>query len=201
MRATGGPGYGDPLDRPVADLAEDLRLGFISPATARDAYGAVLAGDGVFDPEATAARRAELRQRRMALPTTAEVLADLRGGQPPAPGGEFAGTSAQVLGEHLEVTPAGVCRCRRCGHEFCDVRDNWKWHAAFTQDLVSESSVQASIRERDDLYYRRYFCPGCGVQTETEVALPGEPPRWNFRPLSVWHAQQGAAGRPAGSGD
>ncbi|MEV0185341.1 hydantoinase B/oxoprolinase family protein [Streptomyces sp. NPDC050625] len=189
MRATGGPGYGDPLDRPVDEVAEDLRRGFVSPRTARDAYGAVLTPDGSPDPEATARHRAQLRQERAALPRTSEALSDLRHTQPPAPAGSADRTGTQTLGEHLELTTAGY-QCRDCAHTFCDPRDNWKWHAAFRQATISPAALQSPIRERDDLNYRQYFCPGCGVQVETEVALPDEPPRWNFRPLSVWRAQR-----------
>jgi hypothetical protein len=33
--------------------------------------------------------------------------------------------------------------------------------------------------------FRRYHCPGCAVQIDSEVAVVGEPPRWNYRPLGV----------------
>ncbi|MFB7222759.1 hydantoinase B/oxoprolinase family protein [Streptomyces sp. NPDC056227] len=191
MRATGGPGYGDPLDRPVEEVAEDLRREFVSPTIARDAYGAVLASDGTPDADGTARHRADLKRERAALPLTADAMSELRRRNPPAPSGSADRTEPQVLGEYLELAGTGY-RCRCCGHVYCDARDNWKWHAAFQQATVSPSTIQSPIRERDDLYYRQYFCPGCGVQAETEVALPDEPPRWNFRPLSVWRAQQDA---------
>ncbi|MGI5508444.1 hydantoinase B/oxoprolinase family protein [Streptomyces sp. CA-106131] len=187
MRATGGPGYGDPLDRPVPELAEDLRRGFVSPDTARNAYGASLTADGAVDTDATDRRRAQLRRERTALPTAAEALPVLRSQQPPAPDGSYDGTGTQVLGEYLELNATGY-RCRACGHTYCDPRDNWKWHAAFREATVAPETIQTPIRPRDDLLYRRYFCPSCGVQTETEVALTGEAPRWNFRPVSVWRA-------------
>ena len=39
LRTPGGGGYGKVSERPAAEIAEDLRLGYISPEAARDAYG------------------------------------------------------------------------------------------------------------------------------------------------------------------
>jgi N-methylhydantoinase B len=63
IRAPAGGGHGDPLERDPELVATDVRAGLVGPAAARDAYGVVLRAGGV-DPEATAARRAELRGTR-----------------------------------------------------------------------------------------------------------------------------------------
>lgn len=39
FRTAGGGGYGDPKDRPAAAVAEDVRLGYISPERAAETYG------------------------------------------------------------------------------------------------------------------------------------------------------------------
>ncbi len=59
----GGGGFGDPLDRDLAEVERDLRLGYVSRATAERDYGAVMDGNGV-DKEATARRRKELKDAR-----------------------------------------------------------------------------------------------------------------------------------------
>lgn len=65
--ASGGGGYGDPLERDPARVADDVEQGWISPERAREVYGVVLepAGRGhrVLAAE-TEARRAELRRAR-----------------------------------------------------------------------------------------------------------------------------------------
>ena len=38
----GGGGFGDPLERALDAVEKDLNLGYISPQTARDTYGAVV---------------------------------------------------------------------------------------------------------------------------------------------------------------
>ncbi|MCC6777418.1 MAG: hydantoinase B/oxoprolinase family protein [Hyphomicrobiales bacterium] len=45
IRSGGGGGYGDPLDRPAAQVAEDVRQGYVGIEAARELYGVVL------DPE------------------------------------------------------------------------------------------------------------------------------------------------------
>jgi N-methylhydantoinase B len=54
----GGGGLGHPWKRDLAAVANDVRLGLVSPETARRDYAAVVAADGTVDAEATAALRA-----------------------------------------------------------------------------------------------------------------------------------------------
>lgn len=63
IQGPGAGGYGDPLERPAETVATDVRRGFVSAESAREAYGVVLAGGGV-DEAATAKLRGELARRR-----------------------------------------------------------------------------------------------------------------------------------------
>jgi N-methylhydantoinase B len=67
LQSAGGGGYGDPLERPEAEVAEDVRHGYVSPERARDVYGVLLHEDGAVDEAATAAWRARLRASRFTL--------------------------------------------------------------------------------------------------------------------------------------
>ncbi len=60
IRTPGGGGYGDPLTRPVAQVAADVRAGYYTPEEALDKFGVALLGQPLeFDPEKTDwARRA-----------------------------------------------------------------------------------------------------------------------------------------------
>lgn len=63
----GGGGYGDVLERPPADVAEDVRTGAITPATAVRVYRVVLDPETLtVDETATSAARAEERRARLA---------------------------------------------------------------------------------------------------------------------------------------
>jgi len=59
FESAGGGGYGPPLDRDPAKVAEDVRQGFVTKEKALAVYGVVLR-DGVVDVDATARRREEL---------------------------------------------------------------------------------------------------------------------------------------------
>jgi N-methylhydantoinase B len=67
IRTTGGGGWGDPLDRPYAEVERDLRWGKVSFAGARQDYGVVAGGDRflpVVDVEASDALRLSMRSGR-----------------------------------------------------------------------------------------------------------------------------------------
>src|SRR5262249_41877754 len=62
IRSGGGGGFGSPLERPVAQGREDVRLGYVSLRAARGYYGVVLAPETLaINEKATARRRASLR--------------------------------------------------------------------------------------------------------------------------------------------
>ncbi len=64
IRTTGGGGWGDPLDRPYAEVARDVAWGKVSPAGAHEDYGVLVRPDGTVDTAASEALRAERRAAR-----------------------------------------------------------------------------------------------------------------------------------------
>jgi N-methylhydantoinase B len=58
IRSPGGGGFGDPRTRATADVAADVRLGFVNRESARRAYGVALSADGAVDEAGTATLRA-----------------------------------------------------------------------------------------------------------------------------------------------
>ena len=53
----GGGGYGDPQHREPSRVADDVRLGLVSPDVARHDYGVVVNPSGAMDETATQALR------------------------------------------------------------------------------------------------------------------------------------------------
>jgi N-methylhydantoinase B/oxoprolinase/acetone carboxylase alpha subunit len=53
LRSPSGGGYGPPLERRPEAVADDVREGYVSVASARDVYGVVVDDAGVLDAEAT----------------------------------------------------------------------------------------------------------------------------------------------------
>ncbi|GAA1973406.1 hydantoinase B/oxoprolinase family protein [Catenulispora subtropica] len=64
IRTTGGGGWGDPLERPVEDVARDLRWGKVSRFGAKRDYGVVLNADGEVNLAITKTLRQEMRSVR-----------------------------------------------------------------------------------------------------------------------------------------
>jgi N-methylhydantoinase B len=60
----GGGGFGDPLTRDLAEVERDIRLGYVSVATAERAYGAVMDENGRLDRPATALQLAALLKEK-----------------------------------------------------------------------------------------------------------------------------------------
>ena len=61
LTLAGGGGFGNPLDRKLSDIEDDVRNGYISQASAREHYGAVL------DPHTLRADHAASRELRAAM--------------------------------------------------------------------------------------------------------------------------------------
>jgi len=61
-RTAGGGGFGDPLERDIAAVADDVANGKVSMLEALSAYAVVLAEDGSVDEETTRLLRAELKE-------------------------------------------------------------------------------------------------------------------------------------------
>jgi len=59
LETPGGGGYGNPMDRDPADVADDVRLGYVTAMAARDRYKCVVSDAGVLDEAATARLRQE----------------------------------------------------------------------------------------------------------------------------------------------
>jgi N-methylhydantoinase B len=66
VRTGGGGGWGNPLERPAALVADDVAEGLISRQAARDLYGVVLRANLSLDDGATGRLRDRLRSARKA---------------------------------------------------------------------------------------------------------------------------------------
>jgi N-methylhydantoinase B len=63
LRSGGGGGYGSPLERPLADVQEDVRQGYVSVAAAAEFYGVVIDPETFeIDHAGTSHMRSQMRQ-------------------------------------------------------------------------------------------------------------------------------------------
>jgi N-methylhydantoinase B len=64
MRTGGGGGWGDPLEREIDRVQNDVREGFVSHEAAARLYGVVVREDFSVDAAATMAKRAAIKAER-----------------------------------------------------------------------------------------------------------------------------------------
>ncbi|MEO6746994.1 MAG: hydantoinase B/oxoprolinase family protein [Caldimonas sp.] len=77
IESAGGGGWGDPLQRDPALVADDVRLGYLSIGHARARYGVEIRDDGRTDNDATRRTRIRLREGRTLLevrPATSDTF-------------------------------------------------------------------------------------------------------------------------------
>ncbi|MBB3085533.1 hydantoinase B/oxoprolinase family protein [Geodermatophilus sabuli] len=164
VKAAGGGGWGDPLDREVAAVLNDVETGLISADEARAVYG-VDVSDG------TTSHRTALLQERLA---TARAAATEPG---------------QVDAEQLASSPAlpiapgvdqrgGVAVSARSGAVLAHAPAHWTDGCPVLVEAVA-----------DGVETRSYLDPATGHILHTEVALAGEPRSFESSPLrwSTWN--------------
>ena len=172
-------GYGDPIKRDPQAVLEDIRDGLTLDQAAQ-IYGVVFAAD-LVDDAATQARRQEIRRQRIA-----RAAAPLESIQRPAPnGGEQLLFSMGGELKVIEIDARAFIVCADCGHYLCESPGNYKLGCGRIDGSLSEldESLYGDPREEldDEMVYRSYICPGCGVLLENELARAGEPPFWDVR--------------------
>jgi len=172
-------GYGDPIKRDPQAVLEDTGDGLPLDQASR-IYGVVIS-DGVVDAAATAERRDQIRRERIG-----RALPPLRPIERPAPnGGEkllfHMGGELKVV----EIDRRAYIVCADCGHYLCEAAGNYKLGAARIHGSLSELDGflygDAKAELDDQMVYRSYICPGCGVLLENELARGDEPPFWDVR--------------------
>jgi N-methylhydantoinase B len=168
---TGGGGYGDPLRRDPEAVLTDLRHGLVTVPTAHDVYGVVLAGDAV-DAAATAARREEIRARRI------EHSSPVREGAAPPPrveGGELMHPVADTV-EAVRVDDEELIRCTVCATALGGYEDDYKAATLWREVPFVALSALNGLAPETPLRAREYCCPGCGTLVAVDIGAVGEPP-------------------------
>ena len=164
-RGTAGAGWGDPLERPVADLQRDLDTGAISAACAEQVYGARLR-DGSVDAEATEAQRAEIRAWRSSWAVTRQAAPAWAGQlDRVAPLGDVLEYVRDEAGEHF-------VRCV-CGIVLSPAAENWRDYAGV--HVAADGWEGIGLRVNRALELRSYCCPSCLRLLSVDCCAVGEP--------------------------
>jgi N-methylhydantoinase B len=170
-------GYGDPLTRDPEEVLADLRSGAISPRAADEIYGIRLDSEGAaVDHEGTAKRRERKLLERL---HDCGVERDA-----PAPAVEPAAGAESIADAYLVDREAGVFRCHRCATDLGALSGNPKLEMASRERPTSSldpSYPEASKFVDQEVVFREFCCPGCGVRLATETAFPDEAPFHELR--------------------
>jgi N-methylhydantoinase B len=170
VRWSGGGGFGDPLLRDPERIAHDLEHLNITPAAARDIFGAVLDADEQVDVAATLKNRVEIRAARLKRLGNGHAARDTHSGEASLP----AGDNLDVYGAAEDARWA----CAHCAADLGPLTDNYK-DACLREDRpVSDSNpLVGDPKDFIDVAvaFRLFYCPTCGSQIDNEIAVDSDP--------------------------
>ena len=157
----GGGGYGDPIDREPQLVLDDVAVGLVSEAAAREIYGVVVDG-GRFDADGTAERRRAIRAERLGRDVS-------------APDGRLAvEPTSMPISEYLQRTASGGTQCTWCGAEFASAGADWKGHAVLRRAPVEQAGpLRTSAGE---FFLIEACCPSCATLLDVDLASADDGP-------------------------
>lgn len=205
--ANPGAGWGDPLDRLPALVAEDLREGRVGAADAIRVYGVALDANGQVDERASGAARERARRER--LGRARRPRAPRAGSHPEADHAprliegvaivcatEKAGQSAAgPIGAEASSAPV-VLACARCTQALGDGVVGYRRGCAELElDLPEISPLFTSPLDETGvrLVFRQFLCPACGVAIDGEVCRPEDEPYADVVEVSRERTREGPA--------
>ena len=163
-----GGGYGDPLRREPARVADDVAREAVSPHAARSIYGVALRSDGTVDLDGTEALRSELRKARLAQ------------SRPPRANDavmRFSGHGTARFGATLELDlDNSAIRCAHCHNTLGKPGDDLllrlrEWEAP----LDAAGPVRGEDYDRGRFRLRHLLCPSCGGAIDVHLSFEGAP--------------------------
>lgn len=165
----GGGGYGDPLDRAVERVRQDVLDGTVSLENARAIYGVVLDGRShVVDENASSNLKASVRAERI-------------GGRLAREGDAGCTCAAGQTAGRL-VRSNGKWHCANCAFQLAPEADNPKAACAIRDRPVVAGGPWVALRHSGDspsVHLREYSCPACGRLLFVDERLKSETHHWN----------------------
>jgi N-methylhydantoinase B len=165
----GAGGYGDPLERNPERVRQDVLSGVCTREWASRVYCVVLDGGNNVDAEATEALRNDHRLGR-------------RANAPELERRTVNANDARQVQEGLllvKTTRGSVLACSKCHNEICAASENYKTHCATLDLPVTDANPYVLDPHNyidEEVSFRLYSCPGCGLLIQTEILRPGDEP-------------------------
>ena len=192
----GGGGFGDPLSRPPALVAKDVRDGWVDHTQAREIYGVAVDESGQVDEGEAEALRRDIKAQR---------LVEASGGS--ATNYEI-GSKDAVIFHHSPGLDVGrydgnlMFQCAETAAIIGPAQKNWKEMVPSIERRIDASYladrvVEIGLRSDPALISREYICPVSGVMLEVELAVEGDPIEHDCRPEHYFERAAADARRQA----
>jgi N-methylhydantoinase B len=161
-----GGGFGDPLDRELASVHEDILLGRLTRAEAEETYGLRFDAHGRPDAAASSARRTEMLADRLDRATPARTSAEAT---------SAAGTAPRLPLYVGVVNEGGTAIAEESGAVLARSPAHWTDGCPVLIDVRPEGGPEVHVRS--------YLDPKTGKILYAEVALASEARGFDSSPL------------------
>ena len=175
MAWTSAAGYGDPLERDPLRVVQDIRDEYITRDWAEEKYGVCLDEQGDLDPQKTEDLREKIIRDRLSGSTIQkkETL--------PETTGEIAVSDGLVVAKRGDEP---VYVCRKCRSIIQNTAENYKSGCIKRESDLMEvglSPIDPKLFIDDEIVYREYFCPGCGLLFQGDFTRKEDADFWDIR--------------------
>lgn len=179
MAWTSAAGYGDPLERDPLLVVQDIEDSYITREWAQEKYGVCLDDQGNLDAKKTTGLKEKMirdrlsgadKQKNETLPQTA---------------GEIPVSEGLVVAKREDEA---VYVCRKCREIIQNAAENYKSGCIKkVSDLmdVGLSPIDPKQFIDDEIVYREYFCPGCGLLFQGDFTRKEDADFWDIRLFST----------------
>ncbi len=165
VRWSGGGGFGDPFERDLTDIENDLDTFAVTAKAARSIYGVVILDDQSIDVTATIENRKRIKQKRVA--NTVKI---------PKRKGTLVQESSDTLNIYCDAIGNYWC-CASCQQPLGDASTNYKEQCSQEKREISASNPLIGDPSRfidDAVEFRQFYCTGCGALIDNEIAIASD---------------------------
>ncbi|MBT3367128.1 MAG: hypothetical protein HN416_08235 [Nitrospina sp.] len=172
---TSAAGYGDPLERDPILVVKDIEDCYITSEWAREKYGVCLDDKGTLDSEKTRELRKQYIHKRIS-----GQMVDSKGTIPEAEE-EISVSDGLVI---IESDGEAFFVCRKCRTIIQNANKNYKSGCIKKQTDIQEvglSPIDPKLFIDDEIVFREYFCPSCGLLFQGDFAREEDDDFWDIR--------------------
>jgi N-methylhydantoinase B len=179
---TSAAGFGDPLERDPEMVVQDIDSAYVSREWAEKRYGVCVDEHGALDAGKTKDLRMNIAMQRLSAGVVPSDSLQIIAASP----------DDVRVSEGLVIASSGdgeFYTCTKCRTRVADVDDNYKSgcvRRVTPVEGVGLSPIDPRQFIDDEIEYREYFCPGCGLLLQGDFNKPEDP---DFRDICLADAK------------